>query len=157
MSTDSAKDKSSSIMIMDCQTVKGLSLVPEQKLAITFDGSKIKKPAGTPSNMFEMVRQLVREGSSSLGGKVESLGKKEIDGRAVVGFRTHNNMVDMTLWADPQTARPVRVELNMPGYSGHGVMSNFRYDMELDPSLFSLEPPAGYTVQNMDAGDARRE
>ena len=30
-------------------------------------------------------------------------------------------------------------------------MSNFRYDMELDPSLFSLEPPAGYTVQNMEA------
>ncbi len=30
-------------------------------------------------------------------------------------------------------------------------MSNFRYDMDLDPSLFSLEPPAGYTVQNMEA------
>jgi outer membrane lipoprotein-sorting protein len=150
MSTDSAKDKSSSIMIMDCQTGNGLSLVPEQKVAITFDGSKIKKPAGTPSNMFEMVRQLVREGSSGLGGKAEPLGKKEIDGRAVVGFRTHNNMVDMTLWADPQTARPVRIELNMPGYDVHSVMSNFRYDMELDPSLFSLEPPAGYTVQNMD-------
>ncbi len=29
-------------------------------------------------------------------------------------------------------------------------MSNFRYDMELDPSLFSLEPPAGYTVNNME-------
>ena len=29
-------------------------------------------------------------------------------------------------------------------------MSNFRYDMELDPSLFSLEPPAGYTVHNME-------
>ena len=38
----------------------------------------------------------------------------------------------------------------MPGGSGHGVMSNFRYDMELDPSLFSLEPPAGYTVKNME-------
>ena len=100
--------------------------------------------------MFEMVRQLVREGSSGPGEKVESLGKKEIDGRVAVGFRTHNNMADMTLWADPQTARLVRVELNMPGGSGHGVMSNFRYDMELDPSLFSLEPPAGYTVQNMD-------
>ena len=35
-------------------------------------------------------------------------------------------------------------------------MSNFRYDMELDPSLFSLEPPAGYTVQNMAGDDARR-
>jgi CheY-like chemotaxis protein len=25
-----------------------------------------------------------------------------------------------------------------------------KHDMELDPSLFSLEPPAGYTVNNMD-------
>ncbi len=60
--------------------------------------------------MFEMVRRLVREGSSGPGEKVESLGKKEIDGRVAVGFRTHNNMADQTFWADPQTARLVRVE-----------------------------------------------
>ena len=29
-------------------------------------------------------------------------------------------------------------------------MSNFRYDVDLDPSLFSLEPPAGYSTQAMD-------
>ncbi len=107
MSTGSAKDKGSSIMILDRQAMKGLTLVPEQKLAIMIDLSKIEKPAG-PSNMFEMVRQLVREGSSSPGEKVESLGKKEIDGRVAVGFRTHGNMADMTFWADPQTARLVR-------------------------------------------------
>ena len=150
MSMGSAKDKSSSIMILDLQAMKGLSLIPEQKMAVAVDLSKIKKPAG-PTNMFEMMQQLVREGSSGLGGKAESLGKKEIDGRVAVGFRTHNNMLDMTLWADPQTARPVRVELEMLDGNSHSVMSNFRYDMELDPSLFSLEPPAGYTVQNMAA------
>ena len=149
MSMGSAKDKSSSIMILDLQAMKGLSLVPEQKMAVAVDLSKIKKPAG-PTNMFEMMQQLVREGSSGLGGKAESLGKKEIDGRVAIGFRTHNNMLDMTLWADPQTARPVRVELEMLDGNSHSVMSNFRYDMELDPSLFSLEPPAGYTVQNME-------
>ena len=149
MSNGSAKDKSRSIMIMDCRTGNSLSLVPEQKVAIVFDGSKIMKPAGTPSNLFEMVRQLVREGSTGSGEKVELLGRKEIDGRAVVGFRTHNNMLDMTVWADLQTARPVRIELYLPSYDSRGVMSNFRYDMELDPSLFSLEPPAGYTIQNM--------
>lgn len=149
MSMGSAKDQGSSIMILDHQAMKGLTLAPEQKLAITIDLSKIKKPAG-PSNMFEMVRQLVREGSTGSGAKVESLGKKEIDGRVAVGFRTRNNMADMTFWADPQTAHLVQVEMDFPGGSGHGVMSNFRYDMELDPSLFSLEPPAGYTVNNMD-------
>ena len=28
-------------------------------------------------------------------------------------------------------------------------MNNFRYDVDLDPSLFSLEPPAGYSTQAM--------
>jgi outer membrane lipoprotein-sorting protein len=149
MSLGSAKDKGSSIMILDHQAMKGLTLAPEQKLATTIDLSKIKKPAG-PSNLFEMVRQLVREGSSGPGKKIESLGKKEIDGRVAVGFRTHSNLADIVLWADPQTSRLVRVEVDYPGGSGHGVMSNFRYDMELDPSLFSIEPPAGYIVNNMD-------
>jgi outer membrane lipoprotein-sorting protein len=144
------KDKAGSVMILDHKAMKGLTLAPEQKLATTIDLSKIKKPAG-PSNPFEMVRQLIWEGSSSPGEKVESLGKKEIDGRTAVGFRTHSNMADQTFWADPQTARLVRVDIDFPGGSGHGVMSNFRYDMELDASLFSLEPPAGYTVNNMEA------
>ena len=150
VSTGSTKDKASSIMILDHQAMKGLVLAPEQKLATTIDLSKIKKPTG-PSNPFEMVRQLVQEGSSSSGEKVESLGKKEIDGRVAIGFRTHSNMADQTFWADPQTSRIVRIDVDMPNMNGHGVMSNFRYDMELDPSLFSLEPPAGYTVNNMEA------
>lgn len=150
MSLGSTKDKASSIMILDHQAMKGLTLAPTQKLATTIDLSKIKKPAG-PSNPFEMVRQLVREGSGSPGEKVESLGKKEIDGRMAIGFRTHSNMADQTFWADPQTSRIVRIDVDMPNMNGHGVMSNFRYDMELDPSLFSLEPPAGYTVNNMEA------
>ena len=140
-----AKDKTSSIMILDHQAMKGLTIVPEQKLAATIDLSKIKKSAG-PSDPFDMARQLVRDGSSS-PGNVASLGKKEIDGHPAIGFRIHGNMADQTFWVDPQDARLVRVEFDYPNGSGHGVMNNFRYDMELDPSLFSLEPPAGYTVQ----------
>jgi len=152
MSMGSDKAQSRSIMIMDSQAGKGIALSAEMKMATVIDGSKIKRPAGEPSNMFEMVRRLVREGSSGRGEKVESLGKKEIDGRAAVGFRIKSNMANMTLWADPQTARPVRIDLDMPSYNNsHGVMNNFRYDMELDPSLFSLEPRAGYTVNNMQA------
>lgn len=148
MSFGPAKANASSVMILDHKAMKGLTLAPEQKLATTIDLTKIKKPAG-PSNPFDMVQQLVREGSSP-AQKVESLGKEEIDGRVAIGFRTHSNMVDQTFWADPQTARLVRVEFEYPGGSGHGVMSNFHYDMDLDPLLFSLEPPAGYTVNNIE-------
>ena len=118
-------------------------------MATTIDLTKIKKPAG-PSNPFDMVRQLVSEGNSGPGQKIESLGKKEIEGHEAIGFRTQSNLVDETFWADPETSRLVRVEFDYPGGSGHGVMNNFRYDMDLDSSLFSLEPPAGYTVDNIE-------
>jgi outer membrane lipoprotein-sorting protein len=150
VSTSVTKDQGSSIIILDHSAMKGLTLAPKQRLATTIDLSKLNKQPGA-SNPFEMVRQLVREGTSSTGENVESLGKKVIDGREAIGFRIQGNMADQTFWADPQTARLVRIEMDFPDGSGHGVMSNFRYDMDLDPSLFSLEPPAGYTVNNMDA------
>ena len=48
MSMGSAKDKGSSIMILDHQAMKGLVLAPEQKMATTIDRcySKIKSPPG---------------------------------------------------------------------------------------------------------------
>ena len=116
-------------------------------MAVRIDTVKFKEQEKNPTaNMFEMVRRLVREGSSSLGEKVESLGKKKIDGQTVVGFRIGSNAEDMTFWADPQTARLVRVEADMP-MNVHVVMSNVRYDAELDPALFSLEPPADYAAR----------
>ena len=156
-SAGSAKDVGS-IMIFDTRAMKCFTLAPNQKLATVVDLTKVKKPAGSELNMFETVRALVREGKSGGAGKVESLGKKEIDGQAVVGFRTASNAAEMTIWADSRTARPVRIELSWPIYNNsHGVMSNFRYDMELEPGLFSLEPPAGYTVNEMQAANPVEE
>ena len=37
------------------------------------------------------------------------------------------------------------------------VMSDFRYDVGLDQSLFSLESPAGYSTQAMDMTMPREE
>ena len=56
----------------------------------------------------------------------------------------------MTLWADPKTALPIRIEVKItdPTISAtRKVLSNFRYNVDLDPSLFSCEPPPGYQVQ----------
>jgi outer membrane lipoprotein-sorting protein len=150
-----SQGSSTSVMIFDYQTSQAVVLMAEPKIAFVMDTKKMAeemKKSGRPQqDMFEMVRQLVREGRSSGFDNVEPLGKKDLDGRTVVGFRTRmNNMTDMTLWADPQSARLVRVELAVPDYEGHGVMDNFRYDVDLDASLFNTEPPAGYTVQKLD-------
>jgi outer membrane lipoprotein-sorting protein len=151
------------IMIQDYQTAKSITLTPWEQIAVVYDYGKMAKEMGKsgwpiPQDMFAMVRQMVREGRTDSFGKVESLGKKEIawqkgsriDKQTAVGFRIHSNMADMTFWADPQTARLIRVDTTMPNWEVCGVMDHFLYDVDLDPSLFSMEPPPGYSVQNMD-------
>jgi outer membrane lipoprotein-sorting protein len=151
--------KMNQVSIVDGQTAKSIMLMPGMKLAIAMDMKKMreamKKSAklakDPPADVFEMVRRLVREGSSGAGEKVERLGMKKIEGREAVGFRTRcDNLQEMTLWADPQTAWPIRIEIIVETFGGSRlVMNNFRYDVDLDPSLFSLEPPAGYSSQAM--------
>ena len=121
-------------------------LLPDQKFAVA---KNMKEwPTDASTGMFEQIRRLVREGRSSTGEKAERLGKKEIDGREAVGFRFRNEGGDTTLWADSETARPIRIESRFWNEMTEGctVMNNFRYDVDLDPSLFSLKPPAGYTM-----------
>ena len=152
--------KMKQITIADGQTAKSILLMPDMKLAVTMDMKKLqedslKKSAkaakGPPADVFETVCRLVREGSSGMGDKAKRLGKKEIDGRQAVGFRVNAEGTDMTLWADPETAWPIRIEVVMETLGGvRVVMNHFRYDVDLDPSLFSLEPPAGYATQAMD-------
>ncbi len=159
ISVDSAKITMNHVTIVDGQTGKSITLMPNQNLAVAMDMKKMqeemkktgKLPKDASADVFETVRRLVREGSSGTGEKAERLGKKEINGRMAVGFRTQTNMMDMTLWADPETAWPIRVEVVMDMMTGvRMVMNNFRYNVDLDPSLFSLEPPAGYSTQAME-------
>ncbi|MBN1765898.1 MAG: hypothetical protein JW860_11615, partial [Sedimentisphaerales bacterium] len=53
--------------------------------------------------------------------------------------------VQVTIWADPRTALPIRIEQKQPGLEI--VCKNFEFDVELDESLFSMEVPEGYTMQ----------
>ncbi len=144
------------ITIVDGRQSKCMTLMPMAKFAVSMDMKKIeeemkKSGESAPPDLFEKVRRLVREGSSGTGEKAERLGQKKMDGHKAVGFRIRANRVDMTLWADPETARPVRIEVVMDGRQmTRMVMGNFRYDVVLKPSLFSLEPPEGYSTQAID-------
>ena len=126
-----------------------LTLVPEEKLAMIMDIPEVGSAIDEQLGLFDLVRRLVREGSSGSGKKFKPIGKKEIGGKTVVGFREGSDAEGTTVWADPRTARLVCVEMNQTGKHSrkqHTVMNNFRYDVELDPSLFSLEPPASYAT-----------
>jgi hypothetical protein len=132
------------IIITDEAAWKCLILFPSWKSASALDMKELTnrdKPANGPQpTIFEIVRQIVREANGGKGGHVEALGTKEIDGHPAVGFKRSRSgkVLEMIFWADPETARPLRVE-----YPNH-VMDHFRYDVDLDPALFSIDPPAEY-------------
>jgi outer membrane lipoprotein-sorting protein len=89
----------------------------------------------------------------------KDLGEKEIDGRKAKGFLVNKEGTQFILWADPVTGDPIliSVEIPMSGKFIKVVMSDFVIDGTLDDSLFSTDPPEGYTVRNVDASQTISE
>jgi outer membrane lipoprotein-sorting protein len=134
------------VTIHDLSRGGSLMLVPASKTATVVTSTRNHKDT-TPEYGAVFVRlfQLVKEKPGAF--KHESLGEKEIDGRKVVGFHISSQPHDLVLWGDPKSGLPVRVEMTS-GIEGSmkATLSDFVFNVDIDESLFSLEPPAGYTV-----------
>jgi hypothetical protein len=76
---------------------------------------------------------------------VKNLGRKQLDGHEAVGFFASHPKVDITIWADVDTGLPVRIESNEGQL--RIVLKNVKFDLPLKEDQFSMEAPAGYTVQ----------
>ena len=128
------------VTVIDWAQGKGISILPSRKQFIEMEMSNLTHdPAQQPFNVIEKLRTLPDRAD-------EELGTREIDGRALQGFRVTKEGVINTVWIDPQTRDLVRVEtefINAPGMNV--VMTDFQFDVDLDDSLFSLTPPTGYT------------
>jgi len=128
------------VTVIDWAQGKGISILPSRKQFIEMEMSNLPHdPAQQPFNVIEKLRTLPDRAD-------EELGTREIDGRALQGFRVTKEGVINTVWIDPQTRDLVRVEtefINAPGMNV--VMTDFQFDVDLDDSLFSLTPLAGYT------------
>ena len=129
------------IGIIDYERGELLSLVQGSKQAIRtkFNPDDVAL-TDTPIVAFEELRNL-RSGSEW------ELGWKEIEGRPAEGFRLHKDGMEWTVWADPDTNFPIIVEMEgeFSGQTIKAMMSEFTFDEPLDPSLFSLEIPEGFT------------
>jgi len=137
------------VTIEDSSQGKSLMLVAASKTATVLTSTQNRKDKTPESGgLFTLFRlfQLVEEKPGAV--EHESLGEKEIDGRKVVGFHISSQPHDLILWGDPKTGLPVRVEMTS-GIEGSvkATFSDFVFNVDMDESLFSLEPPAGYTVQ----------
>lgn len=101
---------------------------------------------------FAWFRSVLLDARDKPDVKREPLGEKEIDERRAVGFRVNTRGMVMSLWGDPRTGLPVRAEATMAIYRGvKTTLSDFESNVDLDEALFSVEPPAGNTVQIMPA------
>jgi len=140
-------DKSKMVVIQDLSQGKRLSLEPASKTATVYTSTSNRKDKTPEYDAFVFLRLFQHVAEDKPGIENEPLGEKEIDGRKVVGFHISSQPHDLFLWGDPKTGLPVRLEMTS-GIEGNvkATFSDFVFNVDMDESLFSLEPPAGYTV-----------
>jgi len=90
----------------------------------------------------------------------ESLGEQWAGSRKLIGYRVHeaqpgttlpdaiSKLSGLDLWVDAATGNPDHVDISIqepgkPLYQMH--IKNIRVDTQIDPSLFDMTPPPGYT------------
>jgi outer membrane lipoprotein-sorting protein len=125
-------------LIIDLDNARMLTLDPKSKSAAYVNIAGPLKE-GT-KNLLEFVRKVI---TSLKDLPVQELGQRDIDGRKAIGFyAAEKPNIELTIWADPETAKPIRIELLM-GQALY-ILKNIEFDVPVDESLFSMEPPAGY-------------
>ena len=122
----------------------------EQKKLLTFDhGEKTAvyiglSGLGNLKNYVEILRDTITRFQDKPDFHVENKGIQKIDGRDYIVFVADSNNQTITIWADPKTALPIRIEQKTPNMQIAG--DNMQFDVPLDESRFTMEVPANYKV-----------
>ena len=144
-----APNRPKAVMIFDWGRGKSLTLDPVNKKAMVVSVANLTKEQVAQQDMFASFRSILLDARDKPDVKREPLGEKDIDGRRVVGFRVSSRVMVVSLWGDPKTGLPVLAETTTAMYpDAKTTMSDFVFNVDMDESLFSVEPPAGYTVES---------
>ncbi len=133
-----AEEGDGSYTISDVGTRKILTVRPKQRRAVLLQGANLPQV-----NLYEKIKNLPRDTSA------RPLPGKKLNGKNVLGFAVKMYDQEVTVWADPKTHLPVRIEAeekNATGKPSRLVIDDFVFDKELDPKLFSFEAPPGYKL-----------
>jgi hypothetical protein len=132
------------VQVIDLEASRILSLTISKKEAAYVD---LK---GLPSmpNYLEMLRNIIKDLQESTKFEVEELGIQEIDGQEAIGFLARHPRAEITIWANPETALPIRIE--QMGGQMKIICKNFKFDVPMDESLFSMVVPEGYKLQEVE-------
>jgi hypothetical protein len=131
-------------MIMDTAAHQMLMLQPSSKTATLTDFSVTGPAASQPAGgQHDMVAQFKKLGEA----QGEPIGEQTVGGVKAKEFRASVKGIDAFVFADARTGALLKVEFkNFMGMSNL-TFSNFNFDAQLDPSQFSIVPPAGYTLK----------
>jgi hypothetical protein len=132
------------VSIIDLEASRVLSLTVSKKEAAYVDFK------GLPSmpNYMDRLRNVIKMLQDSPNFEVEELGEQEMDGQKAVGFLARHPKVEITIWANPETALPVRIE-QIEGQM-KVICKNVRFDVPFDDSMFSMDVPEGYKLQQVE-------
>lgn len=140
--------------IVDVAQGKSVSLFPSQKKAMVVE--LVGRSAQGSQSIIKQFEELSGESATFVS-------EEELDGISVLKYTCSEAGMKITVWANPLTRLPVRVFLTDSWEAAKAKMqityTNFKWDVELDESLFSLEVPDGYTTQNqaMDMSESTEE
>lgn len=142
------------VNVADFSRGQMLGLDPAHKRATIFkmtNFDEIKNKGNQPGHLFGNLQTALAEYRAHKKGQLEELGEKELDGRRVFGFRLTAPTMAQTIWGDMATGNVVSIDATIPGPpKSHVVFSDFTFDLPLDASLFSVDPPADYQVISLD-------
>ena len=132
------------VSIVDITQKKGITITPPQKQFIDMDFSSMPAQA-TQVNLVEQLKKLPSQTDKIIPAQ-------NMDQYVVQGFQVTENSLNKTVWVDVETGNLFRIEgefQNAPGVNF--VMSDFKFDEDLEDSLFDLTPPQGYSRVAMKA------
>ena len=136
---------SGTVSILDSSSRVRLVLIKDAKRALVYD-REIEGPNHPKSDQLAWLENLKAHGPKP----DEHLGTKLLDGRSVDGFVAKQGNYAYTVWIDTKSRQLVQVEHQMfvEGTSiTNVVMTHFRFNEPLEETLFSLDVPKGYVVQ----------
>ena len=129
-------------IIIDLEQKTMLMLDHGDKTALTIELAGLDNVG----NYLQKLQNLVVRLQASADFSVENQGSQEINGIEYVVFVAHDDNQTVTIWADPETALPVRIEYKTPNMQI--THDNMQFDIELEEARFSMEIPDGYVAQD---------
>ena len=126
--------------ILDLENAKMLALDDKERTAVYVDiGGHLHEGTRIYINFLRNVVVELKDNPN-----IEKLPEREINGKKTVGFVSRSPNEEVKIWADPETALPIRIELRVGQF--FAIMKNLQFNVQIDDSLVSMEVPPGYKL-----------